>query len=154
MEKKTKFYNREDLNVKDVVDLIRIWEVEAGESFTDNCDFSRESDNNFLEFLKKEYPVLSWHHKDVAGDNWMEDCIQYVTFNCEEYLTEWIPESKFSLYDEQLQLALYPLAEFILKDDIAWGEFVDFFTGGNNTVSSTPYIDCYNIRKEFENGRF
>lgn len=56
MEKKTKFYNREDLNVKDVVDLIRIWEVEAGESFTDNCDFSRESDNNFLEFLKKGIP--------------------------------------------------------------------------------------------------
>lgn len=40
---KTKFYNREDLKAKDVVRLIGIWEGEAGESFTDYCDFSREA---------------------------------------------------------------------------------------------------------------
>lgn len=44
------------------------------------------------------------------------------------------------------------VAEFILKDDGAWEDFVDFFTSGDNTVNGTPYIDCYNIRELFENG--
>lgn len=52
---KTKFYNREDLKAKDVVRLIGIWEGEAGESFTDYCDFSREADKNFLLFLAEKY---------------------------------------------------------------------------------------------------
>lgn len=68
--------------------------------------------------------------------------------NCEDYATAWVPDNKFPPYNEQLELALYPLAEFILRDDTAWGEFVDFFTSG------TPYIDCYGIRKDFEDGRF
>ena len=37
---KTRFYNREDLKAKDVARLISIWEGEAGESFTDYCNFS------------------------------------------------------------------------------------------------------------------
>jgi hypothetical protein len=41
---KTRFYNREDLKAKDVARLISIWEGEAGESFTDYCNFSREAD--------------------------------------------------------------------------------------------------------------
>lgn len=150
---KTKFYDRKDLSVRDIVSLIGIWESEAGESFTDYCGFSRESNNNFLEFLKREYPVLFEYHKDVAGDGWLENCIQYVIFNCEEYLTRWVPEDKFPPYNEQLELALYPLAEFILKDDGAWEDFVDFFTSGYNTVGGTPYIDCYNIRENFEKWR-
>lgn len=154
MEERTKFYNREDLSKKDVVDLIRIWESYAGESFTDYCSFSTESDKSFLEFLEREYPVLFEYHKDVAGDDWLEYCIQYVIFSCEKYLTRWIPEDKFPPYNEQLELALYPLAEFILKDDIAWGEFVDFFTSGDNTASGTPYIDLLTTSERiFEDGR-
>lgn len=49
-------------------------------------------------------------------------------------------------------MSLYPLAEFILKDDGAWEDFVDFFTSGDNTVNETSYMDCYNIRELFENG--
>lgn len=150
---KVRFYNRKDLTIRDVVRLIEIWESEAGESFTDYCSFSRKSDKNFLGFLEKEYPVLFEYHKNTAKDGWLENTIQYIVFNCEEYLTKWVPENKYPPYNEQLELALYPLAEFILKDDIAWQEFVDFFTSGDNTVSETPYIDCYNIREEFENGR-
>lgn len=149
-----KFYNRENLSEKDIVDLIRIWESYAGESFTDYCSFSIKSDKSFLEFLKKEYPVLYKHHKEVAEDGWIENTVQYIMFHCEECITAWIPDNKFSPYNDQLELAFYPLAEFILKDDAAWEEFVDFFTSGNNTVSGTPYIDCYDIRKDFEDGRF
>lgn len=151
----SKFYDREDLKSKDIVDLIGIWESYAGESFTDYCSFSGESDKNFLEFLEREYPVLYDYHKEVVdSDDWIEYCIQYVVSHCEDYLTRWVPDGKFPLYNLQLELAMYPLAEFILKDDIAWQEFKDFFMSGDNTVSGTPYIDCYNIRKDFEDGRF
>ena len=69
---KTKFYNREDLKAKDVVRLIGIWEGEAGESFTDYCDFSREADKNFLLFLAEKYPILYDYHCKVAGNDWPE----------------------------------------------------------------------------------
>lgn len=49
-------------------------------------------------------------------------------------------------------MAIYPLADFILKDDGAWENFVDFFTSEKETASGTPYIDCYDIRELFENG--
>lgn len=153
MEKKTKFYNREELNKEDVADLIYIWESYAEESFTDYCSFSVESDKSFLEFLEKEYPVLYKYHKEVAGDGWLENTIQYVMFHCEDYITSWIPEDKFYSYNGQLKLVFYPLAEFILKDDIAWETFVDFFTSKDNTSNGIPYIDCYNIRKTFEEWR-
>lgn len=48
------------------------------------------------------------------------------------------------------EMAIYPLADFILKDDGAWEDFVDFFTSEKETAS--PYIDCYDIRELFENG--
>lgn len=44
-------------------------------------------------------------------------------------------------------MAIYPLADFILKDDGAWEDFVDFFTSEKETASGTPYIDCYDIRE-------
>lgn len=136
----SKFYDREDLKSKDIVDLIGIWESYAGESFTDYCSFSGESDKNFLEFLEREYPVLYDYHKEVVdSDDWIEYCIQYVVSHCEDYLTRWVPDGKFPLYNLQLELAMYPLAEFILKDDIAWQEFKDFFMSEDNTVSGTPY---------------
>lgn len=50
------------------------------------------------------------------------------------------------------EMAIYPLADFILKDDGAWEDFVDFFTSEKETASGTPYIDCYDIRELFENG--
>ena len=153
MEKKTKFYNREDLNKKDIADLICIWESHAGESFTDYCPFSVESDKSFLEFLEKEYPVLYKHHKKVAGNGWIENTIQYIMFHCEDYITAWIPDDKLYSYNGQLKLVFYPLAEFILEDDTAWKTFVDFFTSEDNTSNGTPYIDCYDIRKDFEDGR-
>ena len=55
---KTRFYNREDLKAKDVARLISVWEGEAGESFTDYCNCSREADKNFLLFLAEKYPIL------------------------------------------------------------------------------------------------
>lgn len=147
---KTEFYNREDLSVKDIVELIGIWESEAGESFTDYCEFSVECDKEFLKFLEKEYPVLYDYHKKVAEEDWLEYCIQYVIYYCEQYVTGWIPEDKFYLYNDQIELVRCILAEFILNNDKAWEEFVDFFTSGDNTVSGTPYIDCYSIREKFE----
>lgn len=107
---KTKFYNREDLKAKDVVRLIGIWEGEAGESFTDYCDFSRESDKNFLIFLAERYPVLYDYHCKVAGKDWIDYCIQYVVFHCEEYLTQWVPEGNYYLYNQLLDMSLYPLS--------------------------------------------
>lgn len=41
----------------------------------------------------------------------------------------------------------------VLTDDLAWKAFVEFFTDTDNTCSGTPYIDCYNIRKQFEDDR-
>ena len=116
-------YNREDLKAKDVVRLIGIWEGEAGESFTDYCDFSREADKNFLIFLAERYPVLYDYHCKVADKDWIDYCIQYVIFHCEEYLTQWVPEGNYYLYNQLLDMSLYPLAEFILKDDGAWEDF-------------------------------
>lgn len=150
MEDKTKFYNRKDLSNKDIVDLIYIWESYTGESFTDYCSFSIESDKSFLEFLEKEYPVLYKYHKEVARDGGIENTIQYVMSHCKDYITAWIPNDKLYSYNGQLKLVFYPLAEFILEDDTAWETFVDFFTSRNNTSNGTPYIDCYDIKKEFE----
>lgn len=150
---KTTFYNKEELTAKDIVELIGIWEQEAGESFTDYCEFSGECDTNFLKFLEKEYPALYEYHSKVAEDDWLDYSIQYILQYCEQYVTDWIPEDKFYLYNDQIELVRYPLAEFILKDDKAWLEFVDFFTSGDNTVSGTPYIDCYGIRETFDKWR-
>lgn len=72
---KTRFYNREDLKAKDVARLISIWEGEAGESFTDYCNFSREADKNFLLFLAEKYPILYDYHCKVAGNDWLDHCI-------------------------------------------------------------------------------
>lgn len=148
--KNTKFYNREDLKAQDVACLISIWEREAGESFTDYCSFPIETDKNFLEFLEKKYPILLNYHKEVAPNSWSEYCIQYVVSHIEEYLTQWVPADEYDLFYTLEEMAIYPLADFILKDDGAWQCFVDFFTSGNNTTSRTPYIDCYSIRELFE----
>lgn len=105
---KTKFYNREDLKAKDVVRLIGIWEGEAGESFTDYCDFSREADKNFLLFLAEKYPILYDYHCKVAGNDWLDHCIQYVVDHCGEYLTQWVP-AEGMLIDEPIT----PILELI-----------------------------------------
>ena len=102
--------------------------------------------------MAERYPVLYDYHCEVAGKDWIDYCIQYVVFHCEEYLTQWVPEGNYYLYNQLLDMSLYPLAEFILKDDGAWEDFVDFFTSGDNTVNETSYMDCYNIRELFENG--
>lgn len=149
---KTRFYNREDLKAKDVARLISIWEGEAGESFTDYCNFSREADKNFLLFLAEKYPILYDYHCKVAGNDWLDHCIQYVVDHCGEYLTQWVPAEEYHLSWQLEEMAIYPLADFILKDDGAWEDFVDFFTSEKETASGTPYIDCYDIRELFENG--
>lgn len=149
---KTRFYNREDLKAKDVARLISIWEGEAGESFTDYCNFSREADKNFLLFLAEKYPILYDYHCKVAGNDWLDHCIQYVVDHCGEYLTQWVPAEEYRLSWQLEEMAIYPLADFILKDDGAWEDFVDFFTSEKETASGTPYIDCYDIRELFENG--
>lgn len=100
--------------------------VEAGESFTDYCK--------------------------VAGNDWLDHCIQYVVDHCGEYLTQWVPAEEYHLSWQLEEMAIYPLADFILKDDGAWEDFVDFFTSEKETASGTPYIDCYDIRELFENG--
>lgn len=107
---KTRFYNREDLKAKDVAS---IWE--AGESFTDYCNFSREADKNFLLFLAEKYPYD--YHCKVAGNDWLDHCIQYVVDHCGEYLTQWVPAEEYHLYWQLEEMAIYPLADFILKDD-------------------------------------
>lgn len=114
---KTRFYNREDLKAKDVARLISIWEGEAGESFTDYCNFSREADKNFLLFLAEKYPILYDYHCKVAGNDWLDHCIQYVVDHCGEYLTQWVPAEEYHLSWQLEEMAIYPLADFILKDD-------------------------------------
>lgn len=42
---------------------------------------------------------------------------------------------------------------YTCQNDLAWKAFVEFFTDTDNTCSGTPYIDCYNIRKQFEDDR-
>lgn len=83
---KTRFYNREDLKAKDVARLISIWEGEAGESFTDYCNFSREADKNFLLFLAEKYPILYDYHCKVAGNDWLN--LTYVLLNQVQYLMQ------------------------------------------------------------------
>lgn len=101
---KTRFYNREDLKAKDVARLISIWEGEAGESFTDYCNFSREADKNFLLFLAEKYPILYDYHCKVAGNDWLDHCIQYVVDHCGEYLTQWVPAQAAMVVEECSQL--------------------------------------------------
>lgn len=72
--------------------------------------------------------------------------------HCGEYLTQWVPAEEYRLSWQLEEMAIYPLADFILKDDGAWEDFVDFFTSEKETASGTPYIDCYDIRELFENG--
>ena len=139
------FYPREDLDAEEIVYLIRLWEYSAGESFTDYCSFSASSDKNFLKFLEKVYPILYTYHLEVAEGDWLDYCIQYVVQHCEDYCTGWVPGNKCRLSDKQYELALYPLAEFILKDDETWEDFVYFFTSGRNTCSGTPYFDEWRI---------
>lgn len=158
MEKEGIFYKRESLDSEDVVTLIRLWELDAGESFDDYCSFSQEADEGFLEFLKEHYYVLyeyrQSHKKEDGFTGWLEESIQYVFQHCVAYCTHWVPKGKYGLYDQQYELAYYPLAEFILKDDTAWENFVMFFTDLDNTTDSTPWIDCYDIRKAFEDRKF
>ena len=67
---KTRFYNREDLKAKDVARLISIWEGEAGESFTDYCNFSREADKNFFLSLPGRNPILNNNNLRLEAKNW------------------------------------------------------------------------------------
>ena len=114
---------------------------------------SREkADKNFLLFLAEKYPILYDYHCKVAGNDWLDHCIQYVVDHCGEYLTQWVPAEEYHLSWQLEEMAIYPLADFILKDDGAWEDFVDFFTSEKETASGTPYIDCYDIRELFENG--
>lgn len=92
---------------------------------------------------------------DIAeeeGYDRLDHCIQYVVDHCGEYLTQWVPAEEYHLSWQLEEMAIYPLADFILKDDGAWEDFVDFFTSEKETASGTPYIDCYDIRELFENG--
>lgn len=107
---------------------------------------------NFLLFLAEKYPILYDYHCKVAGNDWLDHCIQYVVDHCGEYLTQWVPAEEYHLSWQLEEMAIYPLADFILKDDGAWEDFVDFFTSEKETASGTPYIDCYDIRELFENG--
>lgn len=111
---KTRFYNREDLKAKDVARLISIWEGEAGESFTDYCNFSREADKNFLLFLAEKYPILYDYHCKVAGNDWLDHCIQYVVDHCGEYLTQWVPAEEYRLSWQLEEMAIYPLADVMI----------------------------------------
>lgn len=155
MEKLGNFYKRDSLTPDDVTELIQIWEGEAGESFTDYCSFSRETDKRFLKFLEEDYPVLYAYRNSVADtSDWIEGTIQYVFDHCIECCKSWVPESKWALDEKLYPISFYPLSEFILEEDTAWETFVEFFTNTKNTCSGTPYIDCYGIRKEFENGEF
>lgn len=145
---KTRFYNREDLKAKDVARLISIWEGEAGESFTDYCNFSREADKNFLLFLAEKYPILYDYHCKVAGNDWLDHCIQYVVDHCGEYLTQWVPAEEYHLSWQLEEMAIYPLADFILKDDGAWEDFVDFFTSEKETASGSSTLTIRICKRE------
>lgn len=116
---KTRFYNREDLKAKDVARLISIWEGEAGESFTDYCNFSREADKNFLLFLAEKYPILYDYHCKVAGNDWLDHCIQYVVDHCGEYLTQWVPaeEYRLSWQLEEMAILVGQLIEILKQFD-------------------------------------
>lgn len=76
------------------------------------------------------------------------DIVSFSRSHCGEYLTQWVPAEEYHLSWQLEEMAIYPLADFILKDDGAWEDFVDFFT----SEKETPYIDCYDIRELFENG--
>lgn len=152
----SKFYDREKLSSEDILELIQIWEDEAGESFTDYCSFPHQSDEEFLTFLKTNYEVLYKYCIDriiEEGDDWLQRTIQYVAEYCVEYYTYWIPDNNCGFWYKSFELGMYPLAHFIKENDLAWEGFVKFFTDPENTVSGTPYIDCYDIRKQFEDGR-
>lgn len=161
---KTKFYNREDLKAKDVVRLIGIWEGEAGESFTDYCDFSREADKNFLLFLAEKYPILYDYHCKVAGNDWLDHCIQYVVDHCGEYLTQWVPAEEYHLSWQLEEMAIYPLAagfyrielvrpvtsEEIEKDSSRWNGY----KVGDKTNAFYSPEDVIAIAKEVCKARF
>lgn len=150
------FYCVGSLSPKDILELIQIWEGEAGESFTDCCCFQRQSDADFLTFLslwyKPMYDYCTGRIKEEGG-GWLEHTIQYVTDYCVEYCTNGIPNLNGQFCEMSYKVGMYPLAHFIMENDLAWKTFVEFFTDTDNTTTGTPYIDCYGIRKQFEDGR-
>lgn len=151
MVKEGIFYKRDSLSPKDVLTLIGLWEGDAGESFTDNCSFPHDTDKEFFRYLESKYPELhEYVLKDIRESDWRFCDIQDIVNSCVNYCTSWVPDGNIYLWDKQYTLAYWPLAEFILKDDEAWEYFVMFFTDTSNTVSGTPWIDCYDIRKSFE----
>lgn len=150
---KTRFYNREDLKAKDVARLISIWEGEAGESFTDYCNFSREADKNFLLFLAEKYPILYDYHCKVAGNDWLDHCIQYVVDHCGEYLTQWVPaEEKNPLAGGMYHIELVrPVTREEIEEDNSrwWGYEI-----GSNTNAFHSPEDVIALAKEVCKARF
>lgn len=150
---KTRFYNREDLKAKDVARLISIWEGEAGESFTDYCNFSREADKNFLLFLAEKYPILYDYHCKVAGNDWLDHCIQYVVDHCGEYLTQWVPAEEYRLSWQLEGLNTNQIQELLFQEKgINWNDYPTKFRRGsccikkyhqtmNQTLRGYWYID-------------
>lgn len=126
------------------------------EALTDYCCFQRQSDADFLTFLSVWYePLYDYCVNRIVeeGGNYLEYTIQYVADYCVDYYTSWIPGDNHEFWDKSYEIGMYPLAHFIKKNDLAWKAFVEFFTDTDNTCSGTPYIDCYNIRKQFEDDR-
>lgn len=135
-----KFYCKKDLEISDIVRLILIWQNIAGESFTDYCSFTGEVEMVFLEFLKDKFPVLYNYHKDSLDTSPFKDTIQYVMFDCEDYLNQWLPEYH-DLRERMYITSLYILAEFIMINDKAFEEFSEFFTSEHNNRINKAAIE-------------
>lgn len=143
------FYKRDALSPLDVRELIKIWEADTCKAFSDYFrNWSLE--DAFMDFLSLNYPKLhDYCYNQSIPPKYLEDVTRY----CEEYYTDWIPNKNFGFFDEAYELSLYPLAHFLLENNEGWEGLVEFFTNPSNTAGNIPWIDCYNIRKDFENGR-
>lgn len=150
MEEKSmsvKFYTKEELGVDGIVELIRTWEIEAGEGFFDYCSFNRVIPYElFRNYIQEKYPQIYEYivenankkHEPYVNED-MDLCSNY-------YLNTILDEDNY--WDDKLyRLGIVPTAEYILTNEDAWKVFEDFFTSEDETSDGTPWIDCYDIRK-------
>lgn len=149
-----KFYTREQIEPVDIIELIRLWEIGAGESFFDYCTFHRSIEERMMKFLEEHYPsdyeFVIDNHNDfdfVDGFDWIDflECSQLLELCYINDYNQWS--------ENDYRESLLPLAEFIWLDNDAWETLEEFFME-DGTVDTNGddlgYLYCYNIKEDFD----
>lgn len=148
-----KFYTREQIEPIDMIELICLWEIGAGEAFFDYCTFHTSIEHRLVDFLRECYPsecayILSCHE----DFDWIED-FGVDFFECERSLERYYIGNKDKLDGSDYIESLLPLVEFIWLDDAAWRAFEEFFVEDgivDDNEEDVCYLQCFDIKEKFD----